>query len=296
MTELGGSLDWELSDRERDAIRTTMLRLLKRADVLGSLPTPLDQVMEVSKLVAAGDVSLDAEEQRRLRKRFGSLVDLVLDRLQGFVHFRSREIWVRPDLHVLRKRFVTAHEIGHDALPWQRDAAAYLDDNERLRPDVRLTYEREANQAAIELLAQGYALRKEADDSRLTPELLSLLSAKFQISLHATARRVVEETRQQAGLAIRFRSPSGHVGPYHFYSSVAFATRFAWSPSSMPTEAKVAAREAATGFGVSTFHATDLASRFAEVRAETIDTPRALLVLFSPTSRPRAVRRLLRVG
>jgi hypothetical protein len=37
--------------------------------------------------------------------------------------------------------------------PEHRELFAYLDDEQRLRPDVRDLYERQANQAAIELLA-----------------------------------------------------------------------------------------------------------------------------------------------
>src|SRR5205823_5680287 len=121
---------------------------LRRADALGELPTPLEQVMRVADLVAGGDVTLDRDERRKLRAIFGSLVDRVLDRLQGAIHFRAREVWVRPDLYDLRKRFVVSHEIGHGTLPWHRDVFAYLDDAERLRPDVHVLFERQANQAA----------------------------------------------------------------------------------------------------------------------------------------------------
>ncbi len=181
LAQYAESLDGELSPEDRTEIRARVLTLLRRADAFDTIPTPLDQVMQVSQLVAAGDISLDVEEKRLLRRRFGSLVDKVLEKLQGAIHFRAREVWVRPDLFELRKRFVTAHEIGHDTLPWQKDVLAYLDDEERLRPDVRLAFERQANHAAIELLAQGDRLRKEADDSRLSWELLSNLSAEYQI-------------------------------------------------------------------------------------------------------------------
>jgi Zn-dependent peptidase ImmA (M78 family) len=129
---------------------------------------------------------------------FGALVDGVLGKLRGVIHLRAREIWVQPDLHELKRRFVIAHEIGHDLLPWQRELA-YLDDDARLRDDIRIRSEREANQTAIELLAQDDRLQREADDSPLSLSLLSSLSAKYQISLQATARRVVEETRRGRG-------------------------------------------------------------------------------------------------
>lgn len=289
------SLDGELPDDDRQRIRQHVLALLRKADAVGVFPTPLEQVMEVAQLVAAGDITLDLEERRQLRKRFGSLVDLVLDRLQGAIHFKAREVWVKSEMHVLRRRFVTAHEIGHDVLPWQRDVLAYLDDHERLRSDVRLVYERQANQAAIELLAQGDALRKEADDSRLTVRLISELSAKYQISMQATARRTVEESRQEAALAVRFRGSSGHLGPNHVYCSRSFATRFGWDLSGAPVEAIRAANEAAATFGVAEFNALDRTKSFVPMGAERVDTTYALLSLFTPAPRPGGIRRLLRV-
>lgn len=295
MTDHIQSLDGELSPEERKEIRARVVLLLRRADAWGIVPTPLDQVMEVAQLVAAGEVTLEPEERRQLRKMFGSLVDVVMDRLQGVIHFRSRELWVSPDLHALRRRFVTAHEIGHDALPWQRDSIAYLDDAERLRTDVRFTYERQANQAAIELLAQGDTLRKEADDSRFTAVLLSQLSAKYQISMQAISRRVVEDSRHDVALAIRFRGASGRLGPYHVYCSDTFNRRFGWHPD-VPVEARGASREAITGCGTATFHVPDLASTFVTMEVETINTPRAVLVLFLPARQTGTLRRLLRAG
>jgi hypothetical protein len=296
MTPHTPSLDGELGPDERKEIRSRVLMLLRRADALDMVPTPLDQVMDVAKLVAAGEVTLEPKERRQLRKMFGSLVDVVMERLQGVIHFRSRELWVSPDLHVLRKRFVIAHEIGHDSLPWQRDVIAYLDDEERLRPDVRVAYERQANQAAIELLAQGDALRKEADDSRFTMALLSQLSAKYQISMQAISRRVVEESRHDVALAIRFRGASGRLGPHHVYRSRTFRRSFGWGPSGVPPEAKGGGRDAVIGFGTATFQTPDLAGTFVAMEAEVIDTPRALLILFRRAAQTGTLRRLLRAG
>jgi transcriptional regulator with XRE-family HTH domain len=292
---LADSLDSHLEGHEVQAIRGHVLALLRRADALNVVPTPLEQVMEVAQLVAAGEITLDEEEKRQLRKKFGSMVDLVLSKLRGAVHFRAREIWVQPDLYVLKKRFVTAHEIGHDLLPWQRDVIAYIDDEERLRPDVRVGFEREANQAAVELLAQGDMLRREADDSPLSLPLISQLSTKYQISLQATARRVVEETRQEAALALRFRSRGGGVGPCHVYCSNTFEKRFGWTTGTLPHDAKGAMYNKAKQ-PHDTFYAVDLSATFVEMEVETVHTRYARLTLYTPTARGKAPRRWLHLG
>ncbi len=288
-------LDSHLTAQERKAIRAQVLLLLRRSDALGDVPTPLAQVMDVARLVAAGEITLDEVEKRRLRNLFGPLVDRVYHLLQGVLHRRAREIWVQPDLHELRRRFVTAHEIGHDLLPWQRELA-YLDDDKRLRDDVRIRFEREANQAAIELLAQGDALRSEADDSPLSISLLSGLSAKYEISLQATCRRMTEETRQDAAMAIRFRGRSGGVGPYHVYCSPTFQARFGWATAPLPQEARAASRDAASSFGVASFFAVDLSATFVEMNVETVVTPYALIALFTPSAKGTSLRRFQQVG
>jgi hypothetical protein len=224
---------------------------------------------------------------------FGSLVDTVLSRLQGVIHLRAREIWVQPELHVLKRRFVTAHEIGHDILPAHK-ALAYLDDEMRLRPEVRLTYEREANHAAIQILAQGDTLRREADDSRLTITLLSELSSKYQISVQAISRYVVEETRRQAALALRFRGNTGYLGPLHIYCSAAFESQFGWSATRvLPVNAQMCAGEARRTGEMRTFQASDLSFALVEMAVEAVDTPHALIALYTPTPKRLSVKRLV---
>lgn len=291
----GDELDGVLTPIERKTIRTHALALLRNSDALGTFPTPLEELLEVADLVAAGEITLDADEKRKLWTKFGSLLDKALDLLQGAVHRRSRQVWVRPNLYETKRRFVLAHEIGHDILPWQRELA-YLDDDQRLRENVRIKFEREANQAAIELLAQGDALRSEADDSRLSASLLSELRDKYQISLQAIARRVTEESRKEAATAIRFRGRGGGIGPYHVYCSRAFEARFRWASSTLPPEARVALRDAASRATPVDFVALDLSSTFAELAVETIATPYAQISLFTPVPKAKRQPRFLQVG
>ena len=293
---LAGSLDGNLPVEDRRAIRQHAESLLRKADALGVTPTPLEQLLEVAQLVAAGEVTLDEEERRQLRRMFGSLVDRVFEGLRGAIHFRAREVWVRPDLHEMKKRFVTAHEIGHDLLPWQRDVLAYLDDDERIRPDVRITYERQANQAAIELLAQGDRLRKEADDSRLGLGAFWDLSAKYQISMVAVARRIAEETRHEAAVSIQFRGRSGYLGPAHTYCSDSFARRFGWHLTPFPPEARTASSAAISDGHPQHCLTVDRSSSIVDMTIDAVDTGYAIVSLATPTPKVSATRRLLQVS
>jgi hypothetical protein len=72
--------------------------------------------MAVSKLLLAGEIQLEAEMKRKLRQRFGDLVDRALtsslDRFVSIVAYLPK-----PDLYWLKRRFVHAHEISHEMLP-----------------------------------------------------------------------------------------------------------------------------------------------------------------------------------
>jgi transcriptional regulator with XRE-family HTH domain len=285
-------LDGELPADELQRIREYILALLKRADAIDHIPTPIDEVMRVAKLVTAGEVTLEPDERHKLRHRFGDLVDYVWNRLQGVIHFRAREIWVNPEMYPLRKRFVYGHEIGHYVLPEHRELFAYLDDEKRLRADVHDLYERQANQAAIELLAQGDRLREEADDSPLTMNLVDDLAQRYAISLQATARRIVEETRQDCALAISFRvRGSGTLMPHHLYCSRSFEQRFRWKQTGAANAVVAQCIVAgARSPAVEPVVLTDVHGRATTLTVDVVTTPRAVLALFRAVPKTAAVR------
>src|SRR5207253_9892889 len=141
------------------------LALLREADALGVRPTPLEQIVEAARLVESGELTLDVRDRKKLTERFGHWVEQAWSRLQGTFDFRSDAIWVKPDLHPLQQRFVLSHEIGHAILPAHKETFAYVDDYSTLPPFARDLYEREANQAAVEILFQAGQLTDEIDSS-----------------------------------------------------------------------------------------------------------------------------------
>jgi transcriptional regulator with XRE-family HTH domain len=284
-------LDSELPDAEIERIRRYVLALLREADAADVVPTPIDQVMQVARLVSTNEVILNPEERRTLRRRFGDLVDRVLSRLQGVIHFGAREIWINPDMYPLRQRFVLGHEVGHYVLPEHREVFAYLDDERRLRADIYDLFERQANQASIELLAQGDRLRREADDSQLTMAAVDLLAKRYAISMQATARRLVEATKQECALAVSYRNDTaGPLTPPHLYCSASFEQRFQWKATGSAT--RLISRTVAAARRNEVLEptiVTDIHGRAATFEIDPVTTPRAILVLF----RPQAERRRL---
>lgn len=220
------AIDLPLAPPEVSIIREHAVALLREADA-ATFPTPLDDLMSVAKLVHAGEISLSLDERRSLRTRLGVRYEHVLRKLQGLIAFDSREVWLAPDLVVVRKRFVHAHEIGHHILPAHRQIA-YLDDWATLSSDVRDACEREANQAAIELLAQGDRLRAVADDSPFGQRIVCSLAQQAQISLQATARRLAEESQKPCATIMIYTAGAPHV-----YTSERFEREFRWTSTNV---------------------------------------------------------------
>jgi transcriptional regulator with XRE-family HTH domain len=291
-------LDGHLSDRDRAQIRGHAIALLRKADALGEIPTPLGQVMDVSKLVLAGEIVLEPEMKKKLRQRFGDLVDRALDIILGSVRFDNRGVYLKPDLYWLKKRFVQAHEIGHEMLPWHRDLYAFLDDKTRIRDDINDKYERQANQAAIEILAQGDRLRREADDSALTFDLLDALGNRYQISAQATARRVIEESQQDVALAISYKgSVTGKLMPAHLYCSKSFEERFRWKFTGRADmsihQLLIAAKR---GQALEPLTETDMRGRVATIGMEPLQTRQAVFLLFRPLAMKSKLRAMIPVA
>jgi Zn-dependent peptidase ImmA (M78 family) len=215
----------------------------------------------------------------------------------GSVRFDSQAVYLSPELtNLQRRRFVQAHEIGHQMLPWHRDLYAFLDDRKRLSNRLNDKYEREANQSSIEVLAQGDRLRQEADDSRITFQLIDHLSARWEISMEATARRVVEESRQEVALAIAYRgSATGKVMPAHLYCSESFEERFRWrhtgSANALIQGLIVAGSR---GAPLAPIVLTDAQGRGSTLELEA-EERRALFLLVRPTPVPSLRRRLVGV-
>lgn len=228
-----------LSLEDKRLIRANAVALLhETGDANSPGPVDLDAAYQAASLVRAGAIELTLKEKRSLRRRFGGLVDAALRIIQGVVHLDSREVYVQPELHELKQRFVLAHEAGHAVLPDHRIVFAHLDDQTRLTPDLNDLLERQANQFAIELLSKGDLLLKEFDDSSPRCSAIGELADKYSVSRQATARRVAEDSQQEIAVALGFRAFSGQ-GPLmspKVYCSRSFEQRMRWRSGRLPRD------------------------------------------------------------
>ncbi len=276
--------DLVLEDPELAEIRRHAMALLREVgDHRGTGAVDLDDVTAHAKLVRAGTVELSVDERRGLRARFGDLADWAISSIQGVVHFGSREVYVKPDMYVLKQNFVLAHEIGHWVLPDHRISYAALDDQQRLTPEFRDHLERQANQFGIELLSRGDRLREEWDDHAPGSSALGELSTKYAISLQAVARRVAEESRRPLAIAISHKSgANGSLRTPRVFCSTTWDERMGWKTIGPPTPALFAQLRAATSTGpLDTMPCDDLAGRTTNLNLDALDTAWARFLICS---------------
>ncbi|HXP36838.1 MAG TPA: XRE family transcriptional regulator [Solirubrobacteraceae bacterium] len=286
--------DRPLTPEDRTAIRGHAVSLLREIDALRSAaPVDLGQAYATARLVQVGAIELTPEERRGLRQRFGDLVDGALKRLLGVLHTDSRQVYVKADLHALKKRFVLGHEAGHAVLPDHQALFAHLDDKHRLAPEFNDLLERQANQFAAELLAKGDRLREQFDDSTASARLIGDLSDDYLMSRQAVARRVAEESRQDIAIAMSWRAfqGQGHLMPPKLYCSPSFEVRMRWRSGRAPAdEIRSAVKLAASGATAPPILTTDALGRPTEVSVEGLDALYSVIALFrcEPSARRRA--------
>jgi transcriptional regulator with XRE-family HTH domain len=274
-------------------IRRYTVALLKEAGAVGERPTPLEDIREAARLVVAGEITLDPRDRNRLVERFGQWVNVAWKRLQGAFDYRASAIWLAPDLHEMKRRFVLSHEIGHAILPAHEKTFAYVDDFTRLPPFARDMFEREANQAAVEILFQGGQATDEFDSSPPTLDEICRISTAFGASIISTARFVVETSKRPVAVAIAHRRTTGGLGPMHMYASTSFTGTFGWSAATAPPEARQALR---TSFAGGTENWI-VKNRRDEPRIANVDkmfTGYAAIALIVPESKTKAIGRNLR--
>jgi IrrE N-terminal-like domain len=177
---------------DADAIRKATERLLRKAEAIGRLPTPVQDIIAAADLVEPehsmlSDFVLDQapEHLRRAIRKLRFKVRAVLDR-------RAREVHVDPSIqHRGRLAFKKLHEVTHDILPWQR-ALGYADDDATLSWATKQLFERQANQGAAELLFQRDMFSDMARQYVTGMASIIELADLFGVSVHATFRRFVE--------------------------------------------------------------------------------------------------------
>lgn len=185
------SEDQQIGDFEREDIDDLVDRLLRD---LGrpEPPLDLDQVRALQKLdlsyYSKTDLNLLDEMAHRARMAGNTImssakrmVDVVEQYgLRGLLMLKEhdKKIFIDNDVVALKRRFIVAHEITHDLLPWHR--ALLLGDNEStLSPSCHQTMEAEANYGGRRLIFMGGQFQLEARDVAINWNSIEAMKKRY---------------------------------------------------------------------------------------------------------------------
>lgn len=194
-----------IDDYERSDINEHIARLLRD---LGDPKPPLrlDVVRELQKLdltyyskadlnlldemahrakMAGHDISSTAKSMRDVVSKFG---------LKGLLMLKEgdKRIFIDDDVVPLKRRFVIAHEILHDLLPWHR--SLLIGDNEStLNPTFHQAMEAEANYGGRRLIFMGDRFQREALDCSFDWKTIAKFKDRYGNTLTTTLWQMVCE-------------------------------------------------------------------------------------------------------
>ncbi|WP_434725464.1 ImmA/IrrE family metallo-endopeptidase [Mesorhizobium sp. RIZ17] len=194
-----------IGDFERRDIHEHISRLLRD---LGNPEPPLrlEQVRALQKLdltyYSKANLSLLDEIAHRARiagneitSTAKRMVDVVQQYgLRGILMLKEgdKRIFIDDDVAELKRRFLIAHEITHDLLPWHR--SLLLGDNEStLNPTFHQAMEAEANYGGRRLLFLGGRFRPEALDCSFEWKSIEQLRKRYGNTLTTTLWQMVCE-------------------------------------------------------------------------------------------------------
>lgn len=184
-----------VNERAQRDIDSLIRRVLRES---GSTEPPVD----IGKVLEALNLDrefYDLEEpglMKRVQHRMKVGARLLADyldkiKLQALVLFNDRRVLLDKDLPKIKHDWATAHEAGHQLIPWHREYWRG-DTLDTLDPAWHEELEAEANYAASRLLFCGEVFTSEAKDTRPCWSTVENLRRRFKKSLQMTARRYVE--------------------------------------------------------------------------------------------------------
>ena len=122
-------------------------------------------------------------------------------RLDAMLDVPERAVWLRAGLHRQQRRFATLHEVGHDALPWQREVL-YFCSLFDLPPATQREWELEASRFAAECLFLAGRFAAEADALPFGLPAAVRLAERFDASYEAAFRHYVEHQDRPCCLVV----------------------------------------------------------------------------------------------
>ena len=182
-------------------IEKISMDLLTQAKALDIFPTPIDRIVRTADLVVDGTIDLSAVSHPFMFKVSDTLMS-GWNKVRGFLDRSEKIIYLDLQQLPTRQNFVKLHEVGHQVLPWQREVMQYLDNDDTLSFTTREEFEAEANYFSSLTLFQQDRFMSEMGKLELNMKSGMMLGKKFGGSVHASLRRMVEQSNKRCALLV----------------------------------------------------------------------------------------------
>ena len=168
-------------------LRLEVVRDLQKLDLTYYSKANLNLLDEIAHRarMAGNEITSSAKRMVDVVKQYG---------LRGMLMLKEgdKRIFIDDDVAELKRRFLIAHEITHDLLPWHR--SLLLGDNEStLNPTFHQAMEAEANYGGRHLLFLGGRFRPEAQDVPFDWKSIEQLRKRYGNTLTTTLWQMVCE-------------------------------------------------------------------------------------------------------
>jgi Zn-dependent peptidase ImmA (M78 family) len=198
--------DVTLTPSQYARVRKEAERALRQAGTLGTLPTPIDEIMAVAKVVEVKEDVLNPNFLERMRARAvaaGQAVKRAATKVLGLFHATEGLVFINQTLMLVKKRFVGLHEAGHGFLPWQRPMYALVEDCQKaLDGETAELFDREANVFASEVLFQLDTFRDMAESEPFEIWTPVRLATQFRASNYASVRQYVSKSNRACAVLV----------------------------------------------------------------------------------------------
>ena len=195
--------DGRLGRQQYARVRGEAEQLLRKADAIGTFPTPVDEVVDAGRIAVAAENILDEEFLRAARRGAGAALRRAAAKVIGLFDARERRVFIDRSVLPVRQTFLKLHETGHAVLPWQRDIYAVIEDSEKeLDPDTAELFDREASVFAAEVLFQLDGFMNEARDMPFGMSAPIDLSHRYGASIYASVRQYVSKHPSECAVIV----------------------------------------------------------------------------------------------
>lgn len=198
--------DSTLTPSQLARVRAEAKRALRLANAIGVLPTPIEEIMRVSKVRELEEDVLNPIFISKLigkAEKAGLAIKRAISKVMGLFHASEGLVFIDRTLIGVRQRFVRLHESAHGFLPWQRPMYALVQDCEQaLNPDAAELFDREANTFASEVLFQLDKFRDVAEERPFEIMTPVRLAPKFNASVYASIRQYVSKNHRTCAVVV----------------------------------------------------------------------------------------------